>query len=191
MNRVRGFFTVLLVAGLVGSGIAYHLNTVKEYEKYLTIATNTATAFSKTATLENLTLATENAQLEAGAEELLVITKRAFIICDTLATSGVQSYRQVEVTLARVEELQAEAASTNGMEVEAEELQGVVDMLRATRNTLREGFIDELNIDDAPPPPPLPEDDRVTAVPDDDLYAGRYHTRKRTSRFFSRAKRTG
>ena len=152
MNRLRGFVTVLIVAGLVGSGIAYHLNVVKEYNTTLEVV-------AKTATLENLTLASENQQLQSGTEDLLLIMKRSFIVAEAFAQAGVTSYEEVEEILNKMAALRVEYVAAG------EEVPPVIDdliaLLRRVRDRLLDIFIEPMPVPDIPDTP-LPDEDRVT-----------------------------
>lgn len=186
MNRLRGFVTVLLIAGLVGSGIAYHLNVVKEYDTTLTVVATQAAD----ATLENYTLATENLQLQSGTDDLLLITKRAFVIAEAFSEAGVTSYEEVDEILNQVIDFRADLVMA-GKQVPPI-VDNLVDLLKRVRDRLLDVFVEPLEIPDVPDDPPMPDEDRVASGSSDgDLYAGRYHTRKRTSRFFKRARRVG
>jgi len=186
MNGLRGFVTVLLIAVVVGSGIAYHLNVVKEYDTTLTVVAKTASS----ASLENITLATENQALRTGTDDLLLITKRAFIICEALADAGVTTCDEVDVILAQAKALRADLVASG--ETVPPIVDTLVDLLERVRDRLVDVFI-ERNIEipeETLEDPPMPIEDRVSSgASDGDLYAGRYHTRKRTSRFFKRATR--
>lgn len=184
MNRLRGFVTVLLIAGLVGSGIAYHLNVVKEYDTTLTVVAKTASS----ATLENLALATENQQLQSGTEDLLLITKRAFIVAETFAQAGVTSYAEVEEILKQAEALRAEYIAAG--ERVPPIVDDLVDLLKRVRDRLLDVFIEPMPVPDVPDVP-QPDEDRVAggSFDGENLYAGRYHTRSRTARFFKRSTR--
>lgn len=186
MNCLSGFVSVLLIASVVGIGIAYHLNTVKEYETYLALSVKTTSS----ATLENIILATENQQLQTGWDDLLLLAKRAFIIAETYSDAGVTSYEEVNEILNQVIDFRADLVMAG--EQVPPIVDDLVDLLKRVRDRLLDIFIEELVIPDVPDDPPIPDEDRVTSgSSDSDLYAGRYHLRKRTSRFFRRTRRVG